>query len=74
MTGENSTRITESVLADSVPSLQPFGFAGGLRDPDTGLIRFGARDYEPQIGSWTNKDPMRSGAGSICMSTSPGTR
>jgi hypothetical protein len=24
----------------------PFGFAGGVYDPDTGLVRFGARDYD----------------------------
>ncbi len=26
---------------------QPFGFAGGIWDADTGLVRFGARDYGP---------------------------
>lgn len=36
----------------------PFGFAGGLYDPDTGLVRFGARDYDPLVGRWTSKDPM----------------
>jgi YD repeat-containing protein len=25
----------------------PFGFAGGLYDSDTGLVRFGVRDYDP---------------------------
>jgi YD repeat-containing protein len=32
------------VVLDTSPGLQPFGFAGGLYDPDTGLVRFGARD------------------------------
>jgi YD repeat-containing protein len=36
-----------NVTADTNPGFQPFGFAGGLYDPDTGLVRFGARDYEP---------------------------
>lgn len=36
----------------------PFGFAGGLYDADTGLVRFGARDYDPQTGRWTAKDPI----------------
>uniref|UniRef100_UPI003139397D RHS repeat-associated core domain-containing protein n=1 Tax=Marinimicrobium sp. C2-29 TaxID=3139825 RepID=UPI003139397D len=36
----------------------PFGFAGGLRDPDTGLIRFGYRDYDPETGRWTARDPI----------------
>ncbi len=35
----------------------PFGFAAGLLDTDTGLVRFGARDYEPAAGRWTGKDP-----------------
>jgi RHS repeat-associated protein len=37
----------------------PFGFAGGHFDPDTGLVRFGARDYDPTIGRWVSKDPAR---------------
>ncbi|GBC59939.1 hypothetical protein DENIS_0881 [Desulfonema ishimotonii] len=36
----------------------PFGFAGGLYDADTGLIRFGHRDYDPDTGRWTAKDPI----------------
>ena len=36
----------------------PHGFAGGLLDVDTGLLRFGARDYDPSIGRWTAKDPI----------------
>lgn len=46
------------VLSDSNPGLQPFGFAGGIYDTDTGLVRFGARDYGPQIGRWTSRDPV----------------
>ena len=37
---------------------QPFGFAGGLYDADTGLVRFGARDYDAYSGRWTSKDPI----------------
>ena len=40
-----------------------FGFAGGIYDPDTGLVRFGARDYDPVVGRWTTKDPSRFGGG-----------
>jgi RHS repeat-associated protein len=47
------------VVSDSDPAFQPFGFAGGLADPDTGLVHFGARDYDPTIGRWTTKDPLR---------------
>jgi RHS repeat-associated protein len=47
-----------NVLADSAPGTQPFGFAGGLRDVDTGLTRLGARDYDPLSGRWTGKEPL----------------
>ncbi len=47
------------VTQDTNPGFQPFGFAGGLTDPDTGFVRFGARDYDPRVGRWTSKDPIR---------------
>ena len=46
------------VLADTNPGFIPFGFAGGLHDTATGLVRFGARDYDPRVGRWTSKDPI----------------
>jgi RHS repeat-associated protein len=48
-----------NVLIDTSPGFQPFGFAGGIYDTDTGLVRFGARDYDPETGRWTAKDPIR---------------
>jgi RHS repeat-associated protein len=47
------------VTSDSNPGFQVLGFAGGIYDPDTGLMRFGARDYDPTVGRWTAKDPIR---------------
>jgi RHS repeat-associated protein len=51
------------VLADSNPGFQPLGFAGGIYDPDTRLVRFGVRDYDPETGRWTAKDPVLFGGG-----------
>ncbi|MEJ8293000.1 RHS repeat-associated core domain-containing protein [Delftia tsuruhatensis] len=51
------------VTHDSNPGFQPFGFAGGLYDPETGLTRFGARDYDAETGRWTAKDPILFGGG-----------
>jgi RHS repeat-associated protein len=47
-----------NVLSDTNPGFQPFGFAGGLFDQDTKLVRMGARDYNPGIGRWMAKDPI----------------
>jgi RHS repeat-associated protein len=52
------------VLEDTNPGFIPFGFAGGLYDPDTGLVRFGARDYDPAVGKWTSRDPILFDGGS----------
>jgi RHS repeat-associated protein len=46
------------VMLDTSPGFQPFGFAGGLYDYQTGLVRFGARDYDAETGRWTSKDPV----------------
>ena len=53
-----------NVLLDTNPGFQPFGFAGGLYDSDTGLVRFGVRDYDARTGRWTGKDPILFNGGS----------
>jgi len=48
-----------NIIDDTYPAFNvPFGFAGGLHDRDTGLVRFGYRDYDPDTGRWTAKDPI----------------
>jgi RHS repeat-associated protein len=50
-------------LAPASAASIPIGFGGGLADPLTGLVRFGARDYDPTIGRWIEPDPLRYGGG-----------
>jgi RHS repeat-associated protein len=66
-TGEVVQRIEHDefgrVLFDSNPGVQPFGFAGGLYDPDSRLTRLGARDYSGDVGRWNARDPVRFAGG-----------
>jgi len=52
-----------NAIQNTNPGFQPFGFAGGILDDSTKLVRFGARDYDPSVGRWTAKDPIRFAAG-----------
>jgi RHS repeat-associated protein len=46
------------------PGFQRFGYAGGLTDGETALIRFGVRDYDPIAGRWTSQDVASFAGGS----------
>jgi RHS repeat-associated protein len=35
----------------------PMGYVGKERDPESGLLYFGARYYDSAVGRWTSKDP-----------------
>ena len=55
-----------NIINDTNPGFTvPFCFAGGLHDRDTGLVRFGARDFDPTIGRWTAKDPIDFAGGDV---------
>jgi RHS repeat-associated protein len=45
-------------VSDTNPGFQPFGYAGGLTDPTTGVIRYGARDYDPATTQWLSRDQI----------------
>jgi len=60
---EMSYDVWGNVLMDSNPDFQPFAFAGGIYDGDTGLTRFGFRDYDAVSGRWSSKDPIKFGGG-----------
>jgi RHS repeat-associated protein len=51
------------VIANTNPTYQPFGFAGGLYLRLPGLVKFGARYYDAEVGRWTTKDPIRFNGG-----------
>jgi RHS repeat-associated protein len=42
-----------------VPFAHERNSAGGLVDQVTGLVHFGAREYDPVVGRWVEKDPIR---------------
>ena len=69
VTGDVVQRMTYDiwgvVQTDTHPLFQPFSFAGGLHEPETGFVRFGGRDYDPTIARWTARDPLLFQGGDI---------
>lgn len=47
------------IEADSRPDLQPFAFAGGIVDSDSGLVHFGFRDFDSRHGVWLSPEPLQ---------------
>ena len=54
-------RITRDTLTSE--DVVPFGFAGGVFDEWTGLVRLGARDYAPDLARFIAPDPLNLEAG-----------
>jgi RHS repeat-associated protein len=46
------------VISDTNPGFLTLGFASGIYDQDTKLVRFAARDYDAGVGRWLSKDPL----------------
>jgi RHS repeat-associated protein len=47
--------VTESGSQDTV---NPYLYAGGYKDPASGLLQFGQRYYNTGLGDWTQQDPL----------------
>jgi len=72
-TGEVAQRVDYDafgrVVVDTASGWQPFGFAGGMWESQVALSRLGARDYQPQTGTWASRDPIGFASGSAGLYT-----
>jgi RHS repeat-associated protein len=46
-----------TLVTGTAAELGRLGFQGGMTDEVTGLVHFGARDYDPTTGRWRTPDP-----------------
>ena len=59
------TDVDGRIVADTSPGFTAFAFAGGLADPATDLVTFGARHYSPTHARWTERDPALGHSGRL---------
>jgi|GEM_PF-1975136 len=50
-------RVVDDTMASGWDPV-PFGYAGGMYDRATGLLRLGAREYDAALGRWVSRDPI----------------
>jgi RHS repeat-associated protein len=62
-----------SLASDPSVGFQPFGFSGGLYDTDTGLVQFGARQYESAAARFTQPEPALQDPSTVAQYASLGT-
>lgn len=59
-----------AAISDSNPGFElHVGFAGGIIDAASGLLRFGYRDYDPVAGRWLAQDPALFASGQANLYT-----
>jgi RHS repeat-associated protein len=68
----DSWGVRTTILDNDATIDLPIGFAGGIPDDATGLVRFGFRDYELGTGRWTAKDPIFFKSGQFNLFLYPG--
>jgi RHS repeat-associated protein len=55
--GTATSQYTESTASAPSADVNPWRYAAGYYDKNTGFLKFGTRYYMPQLGTWTQPDP-----------------